>query len=299
MQRQPSPTKLSWTDHHQSTRRIVASYVPDHSNYRIHDHEFIEIAVIESGKCLHHSVIGDTRPKPGDTFLMRPGAWHGYAQVKNLCIYNCCFDTTLLGNELAWMASDPNLGRYLWGLPLFPKQHGMVAVHLCSADSERCCGLLDSLAALGDKDYPSHHGDHIGLLTQILSLLARSAPQPEPNKLPNPHRAVTTALKLIDDSLADNWTLARLSELVQVESTYFVRLFRTAIGLPPMAYILRRRLELATHLLRRVDLSISEAGAMAGWMDGNYFSRSFRQHFGMTPTEYRARFRERPLVEYF
>ena len=131
----------------------------------------------------------------------------------------------------------------------------------------------------------SHHGDHIGLLTQILSLLARSAPQPEPNKLPNPHRAVTTALKLIDDSLADNWTLARLSELVQVESTYFVRLFRTAIGLPPMAYILRRRLELATHLLRRVDLSISEAGAMAGWMDGNYFSRSFRQHFGMTPTE--------------
>jgi len=31
---------------------------------------------------------------------------------------------------------------------------------------------------------------------------------------------------------------------------------------------------------------------MAGWPDANYFSRSFRKHFGMTPTRYRERFRD-------
>jgi AraC-like DNA-binding protein len=58
-----------------------------------------------------------------------------------------------------------------------------------------------------------------------------------------------------------------------------------------MAYLERRRLELATNLLRRDDLAVGDVGAMAGWTDANYFSRCFRQHFGMTPSRYRARFR--------
>ena len=39
---------------------------------------------------------------------------------------------------------------------------------------------------------------------------------------------------------------------------------------------------------------------MAGWLDANYFSRCFRQHFGMTPSKYRAnsmRSRKRTLAE--
>jgi AraC-like DNA-binding protein len=39
-----------------------------------------------------------------------------------------------------------------------------------------------------------------------------------------------------------------------------------------MAYLVRRRLELATQLLRRDDLAIGEAGARAGWPDANYLA---------------------------
>jgi AraC family L-rhamnose operon transcriptional activator RhaR len=295
MQNQREPAKLNWTNFHQSTRRIVAEHHPNHGNYRIHDHEFMEIAFITSGTCLHQSVLGDSRPVAGDAFLLRPGAWHGYTEARNLGLYNCNFDTALLGHEMGWMVDDPSLGRFLWGIPLSPGQHGMAAVRLGADESAACRALLDQMAILSGKDYLSHHGDHLGLLVQILSLLARSAPPPPGNRYGKSHRAVTAALKLIDDAPADDWTLARLSELVQVERTYLVRLFRAAIGLPPMAYILRRRLELATKLLRQDGITISEAGAMAGWLDSNYFSRCFRQHFGMTPSRYRARFRERPV----
>ena len=57
-----------------------------------------------------------------------------------------------------------------------------------------------------------------------------------------------------------------------------------------MAYLTRRRLELATSLLRRDNFLVGEVGAKAGWLDSNYFSRCFRKHFGMTPSRYRARF---------
>lgn len=287
---EPQPSQIGWTDYHQSVRRIVTKFNPVHGNYRIHDHEFIEISAITSGTCLHHSVVGDSRPGPGDVFLFRPGAWHGYAEAKDLALYNCCFDTALLGRELSWMADEPYLGRLLWAIPLSPKQHGMVSLHLPPEEFGRCRKLLDALSVLAQEDYLSHFGDHLGLLVQILSLLARNTPAALPKRPCQSHRAVAAALKLIDDAPTEPWTLPSLAARAHVEPTYFVRLFRAAVGLPPMAYLTRRRLELATTLLRRDDLPVGEVGDKAGWLDANYFSRCFRQHFGMTPSRYRARF---------
>jgi len=281
------PTQIAWKHYYQSVRRIVAKFNRNHGNYRIHDHEFMEIAVIAGGTCLHHSVLGDSRPGPGDVFLFRPGAWHGYAEVQGLCLYNCCFDTALLGRELSWMADEPYLGRLLWAIPLAPKQHGMVSLHLPDKEFNRCRRLFDDLCSLAREDYLSHFGDHLGLLVQILSLLARNVVEKPGAK---PHRAVIAALKLVDDAPTEPWTLKTLAGRVNVEPTYFVRLFRTVVGLPPMAYLERRRLELATTFLRRNDLAVGEVGTMSGWLDANYFSRCFRKHFGMTPSRYRARF---------
>ncbi|MCX6924328.1 MAG: AraC family ligand binding domain-containing protein [Verrucomicrobia bacterium] len=123
-------SQIRWTDYHQSARRIIARFNRNHGNYRTHDHEFIEIAVIVGGTCLHQSALGDSHPVPGDVFLLRPGAWHGYANVQGLSLYNCCFDTALLGRELNWMIDEPLLGPLLWTLPLAAEQHGMVFLHL-------------------------------------------------------------------------------------------------------------------------------------------------------------------------
>ncbi len=292
MRTPPIPNHLNWTDYHQSVRRIAAKFNPHHGNYRIHDHEFVEMAFVVSGTCLHHTVLGDCRPGPGDVYLFRPGAWHGYSEAKKFSMYNCCFDTALLGRELSWLADEPYLGRLLWGIPLSTQQQGMVALHLSPPEFKRCSKLLDELCRLAKKDYLSHYGDHLGLLLNILSILARNAAAKSGNKTMTSHRAVVSAIKMIDDAPREVWTLTTLAARVHIEPTYFSRLFHTAVGLPPMAYLTRRRLELATSLLRRDDLPVGEVGAMAGWEDQNYFSRCFRKYFGMTPSRYRARFME-------
>ena len=73
---------------------------------------------------------------------------------------------------------------------------------------------------------------------------------------------------------------------------YLVRLFTRTVGLPPMAYLRRRRLELATRLLIHSDLLVGEVGNSVGWSDANYFTRRFRAEFGVTPTGYRERHRQ-------
>ena len=289
----PPTSHVAWKNYFQSTRRIVAKFDRNHGNYRIHDHDFIEMGFITAGTGLHHTVLGDSWMTRGDVFLFRPGAWHAYAKVQGLSLYKCCFDTALLGRELSWMADEPYLGRLLWAMPRSPEQHGMVALHLAPDEFSRCCILLENLCALNKETPLNHYGDQHGLLVQILSLLARNLATTSTSQNPaTSHRAIASALKLIDETPTGPWTLTTLAQRVSIAPEYFARLFHANVGLPPMAYLNRRRLELATTLLRRDDLPVGEVGAMAGWEDQNYFSRCFRKHFGMTPSRYRARFME-------
>ena len=188
------------------------------------------------------------------------------------------------------MEEDPHLHPLLWTIPLSPKQKGMVSLHLSPTEYQACKKILDQLCALGKEDYLSHYGDHLGFLIQLLCLLARNIISPSKKKIPPSHTAVIHALELMNEHLTESWTLTSLAKKVHVEPTYFVRLFGKIVGVSPMAYLTRRRLEHAANLLTQSNNTIGEIGFMSGWVDMNYFSRCFRQHFKMTPSRYREKF---------
>lgn len=285
------PGRLRWTDYYQSVRRIAARHNPAHGNYRMHGHDFFEIVAITGGICVHRSALGNQSVRRGDVFVIRPGACHAYTQARGLSLYNCCFDATLGARELGWMADDPSLGRLLWRGTASPTEPGIRLIQPSPTDFRQCLKLLHELEELAAHDYLSHHGDHLALLLRILSILARSLSPASRNRPSALHRAVTEALGHIEKNPTGDWTLTSLASRVHVEPTYFVRLFRAAVGLPPMAFLARRRLELAANLLLKGQLNVGEVGAMSGWTDANYFTRCFHQHYGMTPTRYRSRFR--------
>lgn len=292
---------LAWEKCFHKPNRIEANFVEDHPNYPAHDHEFVELAIIVGGTCVHQSAIGEQQVSAGDVFLFRPGAWHEYKHVKNLLLYNCCFDPALLGLELGWMVNDPLLGRLLWSVPLAPAQHGTVALHLGKAELAQTRKVLDELCALTQHEFAAHFGEHLGLLIQFLSVLSHHLPM-ETASAPRPrtHPAVTTAIKLIDEQLAEPWTLPLLAEKTHLRADYLCRIFGEIVGLSPMNYLTRRRLEIATSLLRRTPLPVGEVGATVGWSDANYFARRFQDKFGISPSNYRARFmrvQQRPRVE--
>jgi AraC family L-rhamnose operon transcriptional activator RhaR len=283
--------RAMWERFFSAKNRIEANYVAAHPNYPAHDHAFIEIQMIVGGTCLQRTSLGDTRPAPGDVFLFRPGAWHAYEEVDGLSLYNCCFDSTLLARELAWTVDHPLLGSLLWFIPLSPGQHGVATLHLPAREVARCRATLDALRRLARRDPASLFADELGLLLQFLGALSRHLPGEQVRKsTEQPHSAVAAALRLIDEQPAEAWSLGTLAERVHVEPTYFVRLFRKAVGVPPMAYLAGRRAELASSLLRRTELPVSEVGSLVGWPDPNHFSRRFREKFGLSPTHYRQRF---------
>ncbi|WP_262687687.1 AraC family transcriptional regulator [Paenibacillus baimaensis] len=69
----------------------------------------------------------------------------------------------------------------------------------------------------------------------------------------------------------------------------FYMAFKEQTGLSPHKYMTKIRMDASLHLLAGGTTSIVEAAHAVGYLDEYYFSRLFKKHMGMTPTEYTAR----------
>jgi AraC-like DNA-binding protein len=105
------------------------------------------------------------------------------------------------------------------------------------------------------------------------------------------HPAVQHAMRLLEASIDEPWTLDRLAALVNLAPGYLVRLFGRTAGISPMAYLDRLRAERAAGLLIETELPVATVGAMVGWHDPSHASRRFRATFGLSPSRYRSTFR--------
>jgi AraC family L-rhamnose operon transcriptional activator RhaR len=257
----------------------------------IHSHSFVEIAIVTGGEATHVSVAGSEQLRTGDAVFLRPGVWHGY-ECTRLELYNCCFRSELLHRELAWIREDPLLGYLVWAGPLATGRRGVLGTHL-GRDALRDCEVhLDALDRLRHRPPDLHRSDIVSRLTLVLGHLARSVAVARelPADPERTHPVVVEAMRLLESELSHPWTLTDLADRLHVSRSYLLRLFKDTSGLPPMAYLARRRVETAAEQLLHSTEPVSQIGRAVGWPDQNYFARRFKAHFGLSATTYRDRF---------
>jgi transcriptional regulator GlxA family with amidase domain len=101
-------------------------------------------------------------------------------------------------------------------------------------------------------------------------------------------RRLLRAKDRMDAASHEDWPVERLSDVSGVSAAHFARSFKQAFGLPPHRYLLTRRIERATALLRDTDLPITEIAFQTGWDSLGTFGRTFRDITGHTPGAIRA-----------
>lgn len=97
------------------------------------------------------------------------------------------------------------------------------------------------------------------------------------------------AIDYMDVHFWENPTLSVVAARANLAPNYFHRLFRRVMGVTPFEYIEARRLETARHMLGDPRLRIKQVAESCGYDDALYFSRVFRRHFGVPPTDLRKR----------
>jgi transcriptional regulator GlxA family with amidase domain len=107
-------------------------------------------------------------------------------------------------------------------------------------------------------------------------------------------RRLLRAKDRMDGAPHEEWPIHRLAEVSAVSAAYFAREFKKAFGLPPHRYLLTRRIERATALLRDTDLPITDIALQTGWTSLGTFGRIFRDITGASPGELRSHERTLP-----
>src|SRR3982751_1488929 len=102
-------------------------------------------------------------------------------------------------------------------------------------------------------------------------------------------RRLLRAKDRMDGASHEEWPITRLASVSGVSEAHFARSFKQAFGLPPHRYLLTRRIERATALLRDTDLAVTDIAFQTGWNSLGTFSRIFRDITGESPSELRAR----------
>jgi AraC family transcriptional regulator len=125
-----------------------------------------------------------------------------------------------------------------------------------------------------------------GLMLEALSEFARMSERPAVDA----PAWLRRARNLMQDRFSDNLALDEIAAAVGVHPAHLARTFRRCYGVTAGEYQRRLRIEYASRQLSETETSILEIALAAGFADQAHFSRTFKNHIGLTPARFRAAF---------
>jgi AraC-like DNA-binding protein len=90
----------------------------------------------------------------------------------------------------------------------------------------------------------------------------------------------------IDQNLHNKITLADLANQACLSADYFSSVFNEIMGIRPMEYVIKKRIERAQMLLLTTNLTISQIAEKVGISNNSYFSTLFKKYSRQTPEAY-------------
>ena len=98
---------------------------------------------------------------------------------------------------------------------------------------------------------------------------------------------VGRALQVLHGRPGEPWTLHRLARAVGMSRSSLAERFTAYVGIPPMQYLTRWRLQLAARMLEDGRATVSHAAAAVGYQSEAAFTRAFKRYVGEAPGAWR------------
>lgn len=94
---------------------------------------------------------------------------------------------------------------------------------------------------------------------------------------------------LIRNLSNSSFSVAEALATIPMNEDYFRRQFKSSLGMPPAEYLQSIRISYAKQMLVNSSLPLKDICQMCGYDDPYYFSRIFKKHAGVAPSEWRLR----------
>ena len=131
------------------------------------------------------------------------------------------------------------------------------------------------------------------IVYQVADLLLRAIPlHAGSERLLEDHGRFAPVFAWIREHLGDEISVATLADAAALSVPRFHAVFRERVGLAPMAYVRKARLEEAANLLKRTETPVSRIAERTGFQSRTHFTHAFTREYGQSPSAYRRATRD-------
>lgn len=282
----------------------------------LHRHTFYEVAIVMNGEARHQA--GDTvlDVRPLDVFIVPPGAVHRWVSTKDLNILNIYYSPAHFTFSVESFGPASLYSMLFFSSEFFDEEESATVVHfriqketlgriirefedaaIFKKYNDRVMAAESKDRLLADVYFENarrlfNQGAFLKVLANMTVdyLHSRSLMVDEPGgkKI---HPVVYRLAEILDQAaLAGNSPeIARQSEILGMSSEYLTRLFSDGVGLSPVKFFNKRRLSYARREIIGSCSSMTQIALRFGFTDAAHFSNAFKEHFNMTPSEFRQR----------
>ena len=171
--------------------------------------------------------------------------------------------------------------------PILEQNDGNIDLLISQAEQYGACDDREELLQATEK-LRYYSADQTRAFCDMLVLLASYVLQS--GELRTSYKTVGQLTKdYIKRNLSKKITLTELSMHIHCSTVTVTQHFRREFGISVMEYIAQKRQKLAVQLLCETNLTVCEIASRCAFCDAEYFSKTFKKLYGVTPTEFRKR----------
>ena len=255
---------------------VIFHYSNVSCSYYLHMHDFYELEIVMDGCCGEYINGNYFEFSEGDIYVLTPNDIHNIVLPENsgsTKIFNIRFYKNHVADNLRQCLDKITI-------PLIPRLEPEQYRFILSLAS-RAKDEMSSDSALSQcaAEY---------LLCSILCILLDTQ-----NKFSSVVNKDQTRVSLVLDYIAKNYTndisLDDAANEIAISKFYLSSILTSSIGKGFSKILNIYRLRQVANEILSTDKSITDICYDAGYQNFSHFSRAFKQHFGMTPSEYRSK----------
>lgn len=259
-----------------------------------HWHEELEAGIITEGTAIVTVGHDKLTVHSGEGFFINGGALHGaYSADGGLCrIHSLVFHPRLIGGT----ADSVFYQRYLRPLLDDPTLE-WIFLRPDGQWHQKALTAIERAWQACTQEPPGFEFRVRSALSELVWQLnthhSQAGQTPSSKALRDAER-VKRMLACIHENYGSELNTRRIAASAAISDSECLRCFRSTIGTSPIQYLKHYRIRQAALQISSTNDRIAEIAVRCGFQDMSYFTKSFRELKGCTPTEYRANSKSQP-----